>query len=107
MNPIDAMIKANTLNAMCEELNRINDAYPRHVGTLIMASAETEDKIEAILNAMDTSIGELSELDDDTIDQFTDVSEYRTFLSELTGIVAANREEVRKAREFLASYGVS
>lgn len=96
------------LDALSERINalqHINDNYPRYMGTLYSASKEVEDDIEKLLDELDGGIAMLKDpdvwakFDDDAqaaLDEWVDMTK---------DALQANRDEVKKAREFLARYG--
>lgn len=105
MNVVDSMFVANALNQYCQDLNRINEQYPRSCGTMVMVSPDQEDRIEDLLNHMEEASSKLEGLTDSEIEMFTDdVDGYREFLSRVRNVIEANRIEVARARDLMVRY---
>jgi len=96
------------LNAISERINalaEINEKYPRYTGSLYSACKEVEDDIERLVNEIDGGINMMQ--DPDVWALFDDESQHALegWIETTREALDANREEVEKARKFLAQYG--
>ncbi len=93
------------LNEAIAELDNINTQYPRRVGTMVMVSDDTENRISALLDQMDDLVSSISQASpEDMAECVEDGFDYPAFLDETRAVIAANRVEVARAREFLSRY---
>lgn len=101
----DPQILLDALSERINALQAINDSYPRYMGSLYSASKEVEDDIEKLLDELDAGIAMLQ--DPDVWSKFDDDAQEALdgWVKMTNDALQANREEVKKAREFLAKYG--
>lgn len=105
MDVITCTMQANMLNELTCTLNGINRDYPRHVGNMVMIDPDMEDRIDGILVTMEACHRKLEILSDEELAELVeDVPEYRRFLDNCKSAIINNRQEVQRARDFLARY---
>lgn len=87
-------------------LVNIHQDYPRAVGSMVMVSNETEDKIEGIVEEIAKNLAIFEEITDNDIIELVEQTpdEFRHWLEEEKNIIEAERIEIARARDFLARY---
>lgn len=110
INMIDEFDSAcNNLNNSLDLIGNILTTYTRNIGSMYMASADTENRIEEILNSMDKSVDILEKVKEEDLACFdTDIEsieDLQSWLNDIKVFSSYQRKEISKAREFLSRYG--
>ena len=110
INMIDEIDSAcNNLNNSLDLMGNILTTYTRNVGSMYMASVDTENRIEEILNSMDKSVAILEKVKEEDLACFdTDIEsmeDLQSWLNDIKVFSSYQRKEISKAREFLSKYG--